>query len=392
MQMRNNKFLVIIFLIVIFISCSWTLVYVKADSGWDYSYDSGSSSSGGYSSSSDGHSSSSSSSSSGYSYSDSSNHSSSNGTGDGFTIKDIIFQFLLLVGIVLEFFLNCYSLVSYFKLVDCKKDNIKLRKKLFIMFILSIIGIIIYNLILIFIGLSCIVWGYVALIIFFVVLFVSLFIRDMNDKHKNTVEYIQPVKPVSPVDDDVSKNYIDMPKEKIMNVDSSINILKLKREVFTIYKNVQIAWMNMDYESLRKYTTDELYNMYESQLKVLESKKEKNIMEDIECNNFKTKIINVSINNGIETVIFYLNVKQFDYVVDSNNKVVRGNDKIKNNVEYIITLTRSVKNEKVDKCPNCGASIDIVSGGICPYCDSTIINSTDKFVMSKKECINQRRL
>ena len=37
MQMRNNKFLVIIFLIVIFISCSWTLVYVKADSGWDYS-------------------------------------------------------------------------------------------------------------------------------------------------------------------------------------------------------------------------------------------------------------------------------------------------------------------------------------------------------------------
>ena len=51
-----------------------------------------------------------------------------------------------------------------------------------------------------------------------------------------------------------------------------------------------------------------------------------------------------------------------------------------------------MKDEKLDKCPNCGASIDIVSGGICPYCDSTIINSTDKFVMSKKECINQRRL
>ena len=62
----------------------------------------------------------------------------------------------------------------------------------------------------------------------------------------------------------------------------------------------------------------------------------------------------------------------------------------KNNVEYLITVTRSMTNDSIDKCSNCGAKVDIVSGGVCPYCDSTIINSTNKFIMSKKECINQR--
>ena len=82
---------------------------------------------------------------------------------------------------------------------------------------------------------------------------------------------------------------------------------------------------------------------------------------------------------------------QYDYVVDKDDKVVRGNDKVKNNVDYLITLTRSMEDdEKIDKCPNCGASLDIISGGVCPYCDSTIVNKSNKFVMSKKECIGQR--
>jgi DNA-directed RNA polymerase subunit RPC12/RpoP len=106
----------------------------------------------------------------------------------------------------------------------------------------------------------------------------------------------------------------------------------------------------------------------------------------------KIKITDIRIENEIEKVVLYLNVDQYDYVVDKDNKVVRGTNKFKNNVDYIITLTRSInKTKNVDKCPNCGAGIDIVSGGVCPYCDSTIISKSGEFVMSKKECIGQRR-
>ena len=187
-----------------------------------------------------------------------------------------------------------------------------------------------------------------------------------------------------------SYNYMDLGADRVKDIDSSIDVNELKREAFDIYKNVQDAWMNFDDDALRRYTTDELYNMYSSQLKVLKAKKQKNIMKDIVDKNIK--IVDVKIDNGIEKVVIYLEVEQYDYVVNANDKVVRGVSNRKNNVEYLITLTRSMKDNSIDKCPNCGAPIDIVSGGVCPYCDSTIVNSSNKFVMSKKQCINQRRI
>lgn len=217
--------------------------------------------------------------------------------------------------------------------------------------------------------------GYIIIII--IIIFIIVVIANQKRLHGSVVG-------------SKSFSYLDLSDDKIKEIDASIDKVELEKEAFSIYKNIQEAWMNMDYEALRKYTTDELYNMYESQLKTLKIKNQKNIMKNIELKNIK--ITDINITNGVEKITFYLDVHQYDYVVDSNNKIVRGNDKVKNDVEYIITLTRSMRDEKVDKCPNCGASIDIVSGGVCPYCDSTIVNKTDKFVMSKKECINQRKI
>ena len=185
----------------------------------------------------------------------------------------------------------------------------------------------------------------------------------------------------------MKKNYQELTDEQIKIKDASINPKILKETAFNLYKEIQIAWMNFDNDTLRKNTTDEMYNMYTSQLKTLQLKKQQNIMKEIAL---KTcKIISLEIENGKEEVKLYLNVSQYDYVVDKDQKVVRGTDKYKNNVEYIITLIRNMENKKIEKCPNCGATIDIVSGGVCPYCDSTIINNNQEFIMSKKECVGQ---
>lgn len=177
--------------------------------------------------------------------------------------------------------------------------------------------------------------------------------------------------------------------DEIKEIDPSLDSEVLKKQVFDIYKEVQIAWMNYDYEKLRTNLTDEIYNMYSSQLKTLKLKNQKNIMQDIILN--QVEITNISIENSIEQIEAQLVVTQYDYVVDKNNKVVRGTDQYKNKVHYNITLVRHLEETKLDKCPNCGAPIDIVSGGTCPYCNSTIVNKTNKFIMSKKECLSQTR-
>lgn len=181
--------------------------------------------------------------------------------------------------------------------------------------------------------------------------------------------------------------YRELTSEEITQKDPSLDKEALKHQAFTIYKNVQIAWMNFDYDTLRKNLTDEIYNMYESQLKTLKLKNQQNIMRDITLH--QAKIVSLEIENNIERIKMYLQVSQYDYVINKDKKVVRGTAQYKNRVEYLITIVRHMDNNKIDKCPNCGAPLDIVGGGVCPYCDSTIINNNQDFIMSKKECVGQ---
>lgn len=61
-------------------------------------------------------------------------------------------------------------------------------------------------------------------------------------------------------------NYKDIDSEKIKSIDKDLNVSEFKTKVFRTYKDIQTAWMNFDTDTIRKLTTDEIYNMYSSQL------------------------------------------------------------------------------------------------------------------------------
>ena len=113
------------------------------------------------------------------------------------------------------------------------------------------------------------------------------------------------------------------------------------------------------------------------------------IMNDI--NNHIIKIFNIKDENGITNVVVYMSISMYDYVVDEKGKVVRGTDKFKALVEYEMTFVKSTE-DKIIKCPNCGAELDIVTGGRCQYCRSDIVVNPTKFVLNKKKVIRQRRI
>lgn len=50
-----------------------------------------------------------------------------------------------------------------------------------------------------------------------------------------------------------SNNYQDINIQKIASIDRSISIADFKSKVFTIYKDIQTAWMNFDTETIRKF-------------------------------------------------------------------------------------------------------------------------------------------
>lgn len=150
---------------------------------------------------------------------------------------------------------------------------------------------------------------------------------------------------------------------------------------------IQEAWMDFDYDTLRSKTTDELYNQYSMQLDTLKIKGQKNIMKEFVYND--AMITKVTRENNNLTVTIELITNFYDYIVNANNTTIRGHKNDKVRMHYELTFVKSVKKSKDDTCPSCGAKLEDVSSQQCPYCKSTITKDSSSWILSKKEAKGQ---
>ena len=178
-------------------------------------------------------------------------------------------------------------------------------------------------------------------------------------------------------------------KLELLDVNSYPEEKRLEIEAFNIYKGLQYAWMNFDEETIRRLTTDEMYNMYLMQLDTLKVKNQKNLMYDIKY--LGSSITNRYEENGQETITMNMKVSCYDFLIDTRtNKVVRGIANKVNTYNYELTFVKTVENKKMDICPQCGAPVEGNNSGVCEYCKSTLINKNYTLVMSKKKMLSQR--
>lgn len=184
-----------------------------------------------------------------------------------------------------------------------------------------------------------------------------------------------------------STNYKAMTLAEINKIIPDFNETEFVDNAYNTYLDVQEAWSTFNYEELRSLLTDELYNTYKTQLKVLKAKKQANIMDNF--NLLDIKIINVNVDNGIYTITVILDVSQRDYVVNEQQLVVRGT-KLLNYVTYKLVFVSSIENTN-EICPSCGAPLKGNASNKCLYCDSVITSVSKKWVLAKKEVVGQRR-
>lgn len=169
----------------------------------------------------------------------------------------------------------------------------------------------------------------------------------------------------------------------------NFNKTEFLNEGFKIYCDVQNAWMNFKLEDVKDVITDELYNMYESQLSTLEVKGEQNIMKDIKLKQcYLTDVVNQ--NNNITITTKYV-IEMYDYIIEQGTgKVLRGSSTNKLRITYEMKLRKTLnENAKVEQCPNCGGKITMNSSGTCEYCGSKIVADNTKWVLTEKKTINQ---
>ena len=183
--------------------------------------------------------------------------------------------------------------------------------------------------------------------------------------------------------------YNDISLEDLQKYLPDKTLEQVKKDVFARFVNIQDAWMNFDYDALREYCTDELYNTYVSQLETLKLKNGQNIMSDYQ--NLDMKITDITSENNVISLTVYAKIRFYDYVINTkNNKVIRGSkDRLITN-NYLMTFVVKKSDAKsIKNCPSCGAPFEHNASGICEYCGSTIIKEADELVLSKKTNINR---
>lgn len=192
-----------------------------------------------------------------------------------------------------------------------------------------------------------------------------------------------PITADKPINDE---NVLNKIKEHLPDFDK----VKYKEQTFKIFCDVQDAWMNSKIVDVKDIITDELYNMYDSQLDVMDVKGEQNIMKDISLHDFYLKA--VSVQNDTITITSRYVISHYDYIADKETKkCIRGESNRKMKVNYDIKYRMTLNDNKVvTKCPNCGADLDINSSGVCSYCRSKVFSETSNWVLSEIQVINQQ--
>ena len=160
---------------------------------------------------------------------------------------------------------------------------------------------------------------------------------------------------------------------------------EILKQTYQIFYEVQMAWMNFDYNRLKELVSDELYNMYYNELETLKLKGQKNIMEGFRIKNIS--LVSTKEENNVIEYCVNLKVAFFDYIIDNNGNVVRGSKGNYHAMSYLLTFASN--SVKLEYCPNCSAPLP--DNSICDYCGSRI-QGLREMRLVKKMNVKQERI
>jgi predicted lipid-binding transport protein (Tim44 family) len=192
-----------------------------------------------------------------------------------------------------------------------------------------------------------------------------------------------------------------MPMDGIRAIDPNFSEAAMKEKIANLYVQMQGAWQNKEFESMRPYMTDTLYNQFVMQQGELIRSDYTNYVEriavlDVSLTGWRSDEIN-------DAVVALVNTRIIDYTVDDKTgNVVSGSKTQEKFMCYEWTLIRSkgIKtaapsgegSEGVNTihCPSCGAPIEMNQSAKCPYCDCVIDANDFDWAISAIKGISQR--
>jgi predicted lipid-binding transport protein (Tim44 family) len=153
---------------------------------------------------------------------------------------------------------------------------------------------------------------------------------------------------------------------------------------------VQAAWQERDLTQARPYMGDGLYMSWQAQVRQFEEEGKKNILENLAIDGLY--FVEAEHGTGFDHITVRVDAQAGDYEVDeATGKVTFGTHDVLPFTEYWTfertagTTTPEAGGILDQKCPNCGAPLEVNEVGECHYCGAAVTSGKFDWVLTRIE-------
>ena len=131
-------------------------------------------------------------------------------------------------------------------------------------------------------------------------------------------------------------------KAKLLEIDKEFDEEQFNLDVFNVYRDIQLAWSSFNLDKVKNNISEDLYEDYSKKLEELKSKNQKNIMDNIEYKSNEIK--DIIVNNKEATITCEIEVICNDYIINNEDKVIKGKIDKKYNYKYRLIINKKDNN------------------------------------------------
>lgn len=174
---------------------------------------------------------------------------------------------------------------------------------------------------------------------------------------------------------------------RLQQKDPAFNEQAFKDYAQNAFYKVQEAWESQNLQIGRPFMTDALMQRYATQISDIQSRGEKNVLENMVLGHMN--ITNIRTDNTYDYITLQMEASAADYTLDRNGKFLRGSKKPEHFTEFWTFLrkvgakTNAQKSVKANVCPNCGAPLQLSATGQCQYCNAVVTSGEWDWVLSE---------
>lgn len=231
----------------------------------------------------------------------------------------------------------------------------------------------------------------IGVLVFFAIVFIYSYIKAKNSqKSQGNISKTAYATP----EIDVSQSHIWA--DEIKKIDPNFSEEKMLAWAKDLYVKLQNAWTERDWEPMRPFETESLFEQHKSQLQGYIDTNRINIVDRIAVN--YATLYKFRQEGDRDILEIALKATKKDYIIDATTKEVLEGNKEQDRISvYKMTFERKTGvltpegtgKVKTTNCPNCGAPTEITSAGKCPYCGSVITTGNNTWVLSGLEPLNR---